>query len=86
LSENRAANISDGVNILSTVMPGWNARFQFKIKAPSTPGTYKAYFTPVVDGTQWMSDIGLYWEIKVKQSSVQQGPSQGLLEKIIGIF
>jgi len=47
------------------VRPGWHTRFQFKLKAPTTPGDYKAYFTPVVEGVEWMKDIGIYWEIKV---------------------
>uniref|UniRef100_A0A7C4M0M1 Uncharacterized protein n=1 Tax=candidate division CPR3 bacterium TaxID=2268181 RepID=A0A7C4M0M1_UNCC3 len=60
-SANRPANI-----LHPEVRPGWHTRFQFKIKAPANPGTYKAYFTPVVDGLAWMEDIGIYWEIKVK--------------------
>jgi len=48
------------------VLPGWHTRFQFRIKAPSASGDYKAYFTPVVEGVDWMKDIGLYWAIKVR--------------------
>ncbi|MDD1474947.1 hypothetical protein MEO41_27300, partial [Dolichospermum sp. ST_sed4] len=40
------------------VKPGETARFQFNIKAPSTSGNYKAYFTPVVDGVGWLRDMG----------------------------
>jgi len=49
------------------IRPGWHTRFQFNIKAPSTPGVYKAYFTPVVDGLTWMKDIGIYWQITVTE-------------------
>jgi len=61
LSPNRPTVIAP-----SGIIPGWNTRFQFNIKAPITPGTYKAYFTPVADGITWMKDIGIYWEIKVR--------------------
>lgn len=59
-SNNRAAVVSK-----SEVKPGDVTRFQFNIKAPSTPGVYRAYFTPVVDGYSWMGDIGIYWQITV---------------------
>ena len=61
LSNNRPVTISD-----SGVIPGETTRFQFNIKAPENPGTYKAYFTPVADGLIWMKDIGLYWELTVE--------------------
>jgi len=60
LSPNRPTAILHPV-----IEPGWNTRFQFDIKAPTTPGTYKAYFTPVVEGVEWMKDIGIYWQITV---------------------
>ncbi|MDD5731608.1 MAG: LysM peptidoglycan-binding domain-containing protein [Patescibacteria group bacterium] len=61
LSANRPVGMLDSI-----VQPGQSTKFQFNIKAPATPGIYKAYFTPVVDGINWMKDIGIYWEIKVK--------------------
>ena len=60
-SANRPTNIMH-----PEIDPGWNTRFQFIIKAPATPGVYKAYFTPVVDGLMWMRDIGIYWQITVQ--------------------
>jgi len=62
LSPNRPVTISN-----SEVMPGEETTFQFNIKAPTVPGTYKAYFTPVVDGVAWMKDLGIYWQITVKE-------------------
>jgi len=62
LSKNRPTAISDQV-----VASGETTRFQFNIKAPEDPGIYKAYFTPVVDGVEWMKDIGIYWEIEVSR-------------------
>lgn len=76
LSTNRTANI-----LHSVIKPGWHTRFQFNIKAPSTPGTYKAYFTPVVEGVEWMKDIGIYWEITV---SGDAQPTQNNQEQLGG--
>lgn len=76
LSANRPTAIMHPV-----IKPGWNTRFQFNIKAPTTPGTYKAYFTPVVEGVEWMKDMGIYWEITVSGdapiSCVSEGGSLG---------
>jgi hypothetical protein len=63
-SANRAAAMSNGTPV-SNILPGWVVRFQFNIKAPTTAGTYKAYFTPVADGVTWMKDIGIFWQITV---------------------
>lgn len=63
-SANRPAGMSNGTPV-SNIQPGWVVRFQFNIKAPTTAGTYKAYFTPVADGVTWMKDIGIFWQITV---------------------
>jgi len=65
LSSNRPSAMSG-----SEIQPQEVTRFQFNIKAPSTPGTYKAYFTPVVDGRAWMKDIGIYWQITVRGNGI----------------
>lgn len=49
----------------SSVAPGETARFSFEVTAPSVPGTYNEYFTPVVDGMSWLPDIGIYYPITV---------------------
>jgi hypothetical protein len=61
LSPNRPTAVTP-----SDIIPGWHTRFQFNIKAPDTAGTYKAYFTPVIDGMSWMKDIGLFWQLTVQ--------------------
>lgn len=79
LYTNRAASIVD-----SEVASGSNTRFQFKIKAPSINGVYRAYFTPVAEGITWMRDVGIYWEIivgdiassQISPISVQPSPGQ----------
>ena len=60
LSKNRPVNIDK-----ESIYPGQSAIFGFTIKAPEKNGTFKAYFTPVVDGYKWMKDRGIYWQITV---------------------
>ena len=78
LSNNRPAaiNCTGGAVGCIGVAPGEIGRFGFSIKAPSTPGVYKAYFTPVADGITWMKDIGIYWQITVTSDNSQSGNSQ----------
>jgi len=72
LSPNRPVAILDSV-----VAPGQTTHFQFNIKAPSSPGVYKAYFTPVADGVTWMKDIGIYWQVTVvSEEGGEEGNNQ----------
>ena len=55
------------------VGPNQVAWFQFQVRAPSTPGTYRLYVRPLVEGAplggvsgQWMDDQGIFWQITVK--------------------
>jgi hypothetical protein len=48
------------------VGPNQVAWFQFTIQAPSTPGTYRLHIRPLVEGAQWMEDIGVYWLVTVR--------------------
>jgi len=64
LSLNRPTAIQD-----REIKPGEITTFQFTLKAPQFSGTYKAYFTPVVDGITWMKDIGIYWQIIVNSDN-----------------
>jgi len=50
------------------VGPGQVAWFQFTIQAPQTPGTYKLYIRPLIEGATWMEDYGVFWQVTVKQS------------------
>lgn len=47
------------------VGPGQVAWFQFRLKAPATPGTYRLALRPLIEGTQWMEDYGVFWTIQV---------------------
>lgn len=57
--KNRAAKLSE-----TAVAPGGVGTFSFSVKAPFTPGVYKEYFEPVVEGVGWHS-TGLYWQFIV---------------------
>jgi glucose/arabinose dehydrogenase len=47
------------------VAPGANATFTFKVKAPTTPSTYVLALRPVIDGTVWMDDEGVFVAVTV---------------------
>lgn len=50
-----------------TVAPGELAEFRFRIRAPTQLGTYRLNLRPVVDGTTWLEDEGVFWVIQVEQ-------------------
>jgi hypothetical protein len=47
------------------VGPGQVAWFQFTIQAPQTPGHYRLYLRPLVEGATWMEDFGVFWAVTV---------------------
>jgi hypothetical protein len=54
------------------VGPNQVAWFQFQVRAPMTPGAYRLYLRPLVEGPviggisgQWMDDQGIFWQITV---------------------
>lgn len=49
----------------SIVPPGGTATFSFQVKAPTTPGTYVLRVRPVIDGTMWLEDQGVFVTITV---------------------
>jgi len=49
----------------SWVGPGQVAWFQFALQAPTRPGTYRLGIRPLIEGTSWMEDYGVFWEITV---------------------
>jgi uncharacterized lipoprotein YddW (UPF0748 family) len=48
------------------VGPNQVAWFQFTIQAPMLPGTYRLYIRPLVEGAQWMEDVGVFWYVTVR--------------------
>jgi len=49
----------------ATVAAGQNATFTFQVKAPATPGVYSIHLRPVIDGTIWMEDEGVFLIVTV---------------------
>ena len=48
------------------VAPGQQAWFVIDLVAPPTPGTYRLYVRPVIDGVQWLEDAGAYVDLVVR--------------------
>jgi hypothetical protein len=48
------------------VGPGQVAWFQFTIQAPASPGTYRLYLRPLVEGAAWLEDYGVFWIVTVQ--------------------
>jgi len=48
------------------VAPDQVSWFQFTVQAPTTPGTYKLYLRPLIEGAAWMEDFGVFWVVTVK--------------------
>ncbi len=48
------------------VGPGQQAWFRVLLHAPSTPGVYRLYVRPVIDGVQWLEDFGAYVDVRVR--------------------
>lgn len=48
------------------VGPGQQAWFVVELVAPSSPGTYRLYLRPVIDGAQWLEDLGAYVDLTVR--------------------
>ena len=48
------------------VGPGQVAWFQFRIRAPALPGTYRLYLRPLIEGAAWLDDYGVFWQVTVR--------------------
>ena len=49
----------------ASVSPGATATFTFQVRAPQDAGTYSLHLRPVIDGTAWMEDQGVFLIITV---------------------
>ena len=47
------------------VAPGQVSWFQFTIQAPATPGYYRLYLRPLIEGASWLEDFGVFWPVTV---------------------
>lgn len=59
----RLANMNEDL-----VQSGQLATFTFQIKVPSSEGLYKEYFSPVVEGIQWMQNHSSFIQVRVGNS------------------
>ncbi|MEP7003700.1 MAG: DUF3048 domain-containing protein [Chloroflexota bacterium] len=59
------------------VGPGQVAWFQFTVKAPAAPGVYVVGLRPVIEGAQWMEDIGVFWVVWVMYPDGTMPPPSG---------
>ena len=48
------------------VAPGASVTFKFRIRAPDQPGVYRINLRPVVDGTTWLEDEGVWLQLTVE--------------------
>lgn len=48
------------------VGPGQVAWFRFTVRAPDIPGVYTLGLRPLIEGTRWMEDYGVFWTVTVK--------------------
>ncbi len=55
---NRATSLAE-----SSVAPGQIGTFNFSIRTPSSAVNTQLYLRPVIDGSLWLDDVGLYWPI-----------------------
>ena len=53
----------------TSVAPGSLATFTFKLRAPQTPSTYVLSMRPVIDGTTWLDDEGLFVALTVSNGA-----------------
>ena len=59
------------------VGPGQVAWFQFTIQAPMTPGYYRLYLRPLIEGATWLEDFGVFWLVTVLNPDGSAPPQSG---------
>jgi uncharacterized protein YkwD len=48
------------------VGPGQQAWFRVQLQAPSATGTYRLHLRPVIDGLEWLENVGAYVDVNVR--------------------
>jgi phosphodiester glycosidase len=66
------------------VGPGQVAWFQFMIQAPQTPGYYRLYLRPLVEGATWMEDYGVFWPVTVLNADGTRPPAAPAVATPVG--
>lgn len=60
------------------VQPGGVGTFTFTVRAPTSPGGYRLDLRPVIDGTTWMENEGVYFNV-TSQALEERGTAIGAL-------
>jgi hypothetical protein len=66
--------------------PGQVAWFQFTVKAPSVPGTYRLYIRPLIEYVEWMEDYGVFWQVTVLPAGPPQRVTVSSVDANAGFF
>jgi hypothetical protein len=66
------------------VGPGQVAWFQFTIQAPPTPGYYRLYLRPLIEGATWLEDFGVFWLVTVLNPDGSAPPQNGAVYSPLG--
>jgi hypothetical protein len=66
------------------VGPGQVAWFQFTIQAPATPGYYRLYLRPLIEGATWLEDFGVFWLVTVLTPEGTLPPQSGVVHSPMG--
>jgi hypothetical protein len=48
------------------VGPGQQAWFRVQLQAPTAAGNYRLYVRPVIDGVEWLENVGAYVDVSVR--------------------
>ncbi len=51
------------------VGPGQQAWFRVQLPAPSAPGNYRLNLRPVIDGVEWLQNVGAYVDVSVRYAN-----------------
>ena len=68
------------------VLPGQVATFTWTITAPRNSGEYREFYTPVVEGRQWMADATFNYYIKVDNRVSYQFISQASSKNLANLL
>ncbi len=83
LAADRVASQSEAV-----VAPGAIGTFAFEVRAPAEAGTYRLSLRPVIDGTTWMEDQGVFLGVESQAVAASQPtlPSSSTAMAIFGVL
>ncbi|NTU69699.1 hypothetical protein HGB13_02655 [bacterium] len=70
----------------TTVAPGEIGTFEWTIKVPRVNGEYREFYTPVVEGKQWLQDAGFNFYIYANSTANYQFISQSASKNLNGLI